>query len=157
MERKGFWILAVAGMLMASGFAFAHCEIPCGIFDDEAQFNGLQQDVDTIEKSSKEIAALQAAEKPDMNQLVRWVNNKDAHADKIKESVAAYFLSQRVKFPENEGDRESYVRQLELLHRITVYAMKAKQSLDPENILFLRESLDSYQKLYGQIHGHKHD
>ncbi|MBU9888673.1 MAG: superoxide dismutase, Ni [Candidatus Omnitrophica bacterium] len=148
----------VLAVLFSVGFAvpaaFAHCEIPCGIYDDGMKFRELSQHADTIEKSVREIRALEASGKPDMNQLVRWINNKDAHADRIKEEVADYFLSQRVKLPEGEAERGDYGRQLELLHRITVYAMKTKQTVDPENVRLLRESLEAYRELYEKLHGH---
>lgn len=157
MLKKTISICVVAGLLAVPGLVSAHCEIPCGIYDDETKFKELGQHVDTIEKSVREIQALEAAAKPDMNQLVRWINNKDAHADKIKEEVANYFLSQRVRFPEKEEEREAYDRQLELLHRITVYSMQAKQTADFKAVLLLRESLVSYRELYWKIHGHEHD
>lgn len=151
-----FWALAALfSFLFAVPAAFAHCEIPCGIYDDSMKFRELSQHADTIEKSIGEIRALEASGKPDMNQLVRWVNNKDAHADKIKGEVADYFLSQRVKLPADGEDRGDYDRQLELLHRITVYAMKTKQTVDPENVRLLRESLEAYRELYEKLHGLK--
>jgi len=150
-----FFVMAL--MTVSPKAVWAHCEIPCGIYDDELKFEELGQHVATIEKSMKEIRTLEAAEKPDMNQLIRWVNNKDAHADKIKAEVAGYFLSQRVKFPEADRDRGTYDRQLALLHQITVYAMRTKQTLDLDNVASLRESIDAYRKLYWEIHGHSHD
>ncbi len=157
MFRRALGIFLIAGMMAVPGTAFSHCEIPCGIFDDELKFKELDQHVDTIEKSIREIAALEAAAKPEMNQLVRWIRNKDEHADKIKEEVADYFLSQRVKFPEGPEGKGFYDQQLELLHRITVYAMRTKQTLDPENVVLLRRSISDYRELYRGIHGHPHD
>ena len=157
MFKKTLSVFIAAGLLIAPGLVSAHCEIPCGIYDDETKFKELGQHVDTIEKSVREIQELEAAAKPDMNQLVRWINNKDAHADKIKEEIANYFLSQRVKFPEKEEGREAYDRQLELLHQITVYAMKTKQTADLKEVLLLRESLGSYKELYWKIHGREHE
>lgn len=157
MLMKSFVVFVVTGMLIAPGIVCAHCEIPCGIYDDELKFKELSQCVDTIEKSVREILALETAGKPALNQLVRWINNKDAHADKIKQEVANYFLSQRVKFPEAANDRGHYDRQLELLHQITVYAMKTKQTVDAGNVRLLRDSLEAYRELYWQIHGHQHE
>lgn len=155
LNRKCLLVFVVA-LLANPCLVSAHCEIPCGIYDDEMKFRELSQHIDTIEKSMEEILKMEGSGTPSMNQLVRWVNNKDAHADKIKDEVANYFLSQRLKFPEDELGREPYSRQLELLHQITVYAMKAKQTVDRENVRKLREVLEAYQALYWQIHGHEH-
>ena len=157
MFMRGLSLFLAAGIGMASSVAYAHCEIPCGIYGDDLKFKELSQHVDTIEKSVREILTLEKAEKPDMNQMIRWVNNKDMHADKIKSEAATYFLSQRVPLPEGKDGRENYDRQLELLHRITVYAMKTKQTTDLEVVGQLRGSLDAYRELYTQIHGHEHE
>lgn len=157
MFMRALSLFIAAGIGMATSVAYAHCEIPCGIYDDALKFKELSQHVDTIEKSVREIRGLEESEKPDMNQMVRWVNNKDMHADKIKWEVATYFLSQRVKLPEEKDGREEYDRQLELLHRITVYAMKAKQTADLEIVRQLRGALEAYRELYARIHGHEHE
>ena len=77
--------------------AQAHCQIPCGIYDDAARLTLMKEHVTTIEKSMNEIARLTAASPKDPNQLVRWVNNKEVHADKLTEIVTCYFLAQRIK------------------------------------------------------------
>ena len=77
----------------------AHCEIPCGIYGDEARFTAMLEDVQTIEKSMNEINKLSMEDKVNYNQIVRWVNNKEQHADHIREVVAQYFMAQRIKEP----------------------------------------------------------
>ena len=37
----------------------AHCEIPCGIYDDAMRVKMIREDLDTIEKSMNEILKLQ--------------------------------------------------------------------------------------------------
>ena len=75
------------------------------------------------------------------NQLVRWVNNKETHADHIREVVTQYFMTQRIKIPDL-GDEEavtSYRDKLALLHQMLVYAMKCKQTTDSANADRLHE------------------
>ena len=82
------------------------------------------------------------------NQIVRWTVNKESHAQKIQDEVSAYFLAQRVKLPEAGADKDGYFGHLELLHQITVYAMKCKQTTDAANVAALKKSLASYQAAY---------
>ena len=63
--------------------ADAHCEIPCGIYDDELRTKLIAEHSTTIEKSMKQIIELSKANSVDYNQLSRWVSNKEAHATKI--------------------------------------------------------------------------
>lgn len=117
-----------------------HCQVPCGIYGDRMRVDMLMEDAATIEKGMGQITALEEAGGKPANQLVRWVVTKDEHAAKIQEQVASYWLAQRVKAPA-EGDAEGrakYVRQLELMHGITVAAMKCKQTTDAAHVATLR-------------------
>ena len=85
---------------------FAHCEIPCGIYDDDARFAAIAEDLTTIEKSMKTIVEL-SGDLKNINQLVRWVNNKEHHSDEIAHIVTYYFMAQRVKLPD-KGDATAH-------------------------------------------------
>ena len=70
----------------------AHCQIPCGIYNDEARFILMKEHVATIEKSMTQIETA-----ANQNQTVRWVMNKDKHADELTKIVTYYFMAQRIK------------------------------------------------------------
>ena len=128
----------------------AHCQVPCGIYDDEARFKLLAEHITTMEKAMKEISVLSAQAPVNFNQVVRWVLNKEKHAEEFSEILSYYFLAQRIK-PALAEDKESYDRyllQLEQVHLLLVNAMKAKQSIDLDHIKKLNELLDRLQKLY---------
>ncbi len=133
--------------LAAPAEAEAHCQIPCGIYDDQVRALLLREHIGTMEKSMKMIAELSAAEQPDLNQIVRWVENKEDHADKIVDIVTAYFLSQRVKLPA-EGEQAAYQDKLALLHGLLVTTMKARQGTDLANIAKLRELSTAFETAY---------
>jgi nickel superoxide dismutase len=136
--------------------SFAHCEIPCGIYNDEARVKMMFEHIQTIEKSMKLIIELSAAEKPDYNQLVRWVNNKEEHANKLQAIATQYFMFQRVKVSEDPAKKAKSMKQLELLHKICVYAMKAKQSTNMEMIKKLNDTVHDFGHEYLGEHKHKH-
>jgi nickel superoxide dismutase len=143
-------VCIVATVAVLASIAYSHCQMPCGIYDDEARFGAIAENITTIEKAMKEIEKLSAEAKPNMNQIVRWVNTKDAHADELSETVTYYFMAQRVKLPE-KGDTKAYndyVKKLTLLHPMLIYAMKAKQTTDLANVQELRSLLDEFHKVY---------
>ena len=153
-----FAAILVVGIIALSNFqAKAHCEIPCGIYGDSVRIALLYEHIATVEKSMKQIEELSAKDNPDYNQLVRWVLNKEEHAKKIQEIVSQYFLHQRVK-PTTSDDADAYrkyMKQLELLHHISVFAMKSKQSTDLNIIDTLREKVHSFEHVYfGKAHKH---
>lgn len=132
-----------------SGRVFAHCEIPCGIYGDRLRFEQLREHFQTVEKSMNQIDALQEEDEINYNQLVRWINNKEEHANKIQEIVYQYFMNQRIKPVDDNGDeREDYLRQLEYLHRLLVRSMQAKQTTDLEHVEESRELLDAFENIY---------
>ena len=129
-------ITVVLTLFIANQMAYAHCEIPCGIYEDSLRASLISEHITTIEKSMKMIIKLSEEANPDYNQLVRWVVNKEEHAKKIQEIVSQYFLHQRIKITD-ASDKEKfnkYVSLLTTLHEISVYSMKAKQSTDLANI-----------------------
>ena len=146
-------VLAVLGAVVL-GLApdtSAHCQIPCGIYDDMLRIRLMEEHVTTIERSLKGIQELAGKSAPgDVNQLVRWVENKDQHADFIGEIVTEYFLRQRVKAPgtEDPAALKKYTEQLLVLHGLLVTTMKAKQTVDPEIPATLRTLIDRFKALY---------
>jgi nickel superoxide dismutase len=132
----------------------AHCEIPCGIYGDSVRISLIYEHIETVEKSMNMINELSAQAKTDYNQLVRWVVNKEEHAKKIQDIVSQYFIHQRIKpvDPSNKEAYAKYQKQLEVLHHISVFAMKSKQTTDLNIIDTLREKVGAFEKLYFHSH-----
>ena len=132
----------------------AHCQIPCGIYDDSLRIDLMREHTETIEKSMNTIKDLQQTEEINYNQLVRWINNKDEHADKFNDIVTYYFMTQKIKpvDPNNESAYQKYQAQIELLHKMLVYAMRAKQTTDIENVEMLRELITKFEDSYFHEH-----
>lgn len=153
MKTKVNLILLLAAVLYTSN-SYAHCEIPCGIYGDSVRTALIAEHISTIEKSMNQINELSAEENLNYNQLVRWVMNKEEHAEKIQEIVSQYFLHQRIKYvdPTNKEAYEKYNKQLVLLHELSVYAMKSKQTTDLANIEKLRALLKDFENSYFHTH-----
>ena len=136
--------------LAVGAMAQAHCEIPCGIYTDDLRVKLIAEHITTIEKSMKQVNEISAAENINHNQLVRWVDNKEKHANEIQEIVTQYFMTQRIK-PADPADKEAqaaYVEKLTLLHKLLIQAMKAKQGTDQAVVDELRKLLDSFSEAY---------
>ena len=154
-KLTAFAIIASIFLFASTRPASSHCEIPCGIYEDTLRIQMLNEDIETIEKSMTQINTLTNSATPNYNQLVRWITNKDLHADKIQEIVWQYFMTQRIK-PTDTKDAvayKNYQTQLELLHNMLVLAMKCKQTTDLENTKKLSETVKAFADLY--FHKHK--
>jgi nickel superoxide dismutase len=123
--------------------AFAHCEIPCGIYDDGMRIQMIYEHIATIEKSMKQIQELEKTQHHHANQLIRWVMNKEHHADEIQEIAAQYFMTQRI-----QTDTKNYEEKLGLLHRMLIFSMKCKQTTDLDNVEKLKEIVKDFNMLY---------
>jgi len=134
----------------SAGLARAHCELPCGIYGDEIRLSLLQEHIATIEKSMREISRLSKAKKPNTNQLVRWVTNKDTHAVKFQEIVSQYFLHQRIKPVDASSGKkyEKYILQLTLAHKMLIVAMKSKTTTDLAVVAELKSLLAEFKTNY---------
>ena len=101
--------------------ASAHCQVPCGIFEDKARVKGMMgarpthppaphpthptclpvgaEDATTIRKAMVQTSSLSATvaagDPQGLNQATRWINTKEDHANKILNTTADYFLAQR--------------------------------------------------------------
>ena len=135
-------------VILPVAMAWSHCEIPCGIYDDRMRIQMIDEHIATIEKSMKEIVKLQEEKPINYNQLVRWVVNKEDHANQLQEIVSQYFMTQRIK-----TDAKDYEKKVAVLHQLLVYAMKCKQTTDLSNTQKLRELLNQFDGLYFD---HKH-
>ena len=136
-------LLSLSLLIIFNTTVAAHCEIPCGIYDDEARVAMLLEHTATIEKSMREIKALENANPGNANQLIRWVMNKEHHADELQEIVTQYFMTQRIK-----TDTENYEKKITVLHQMLISAMKSKQTTDEANVAELRKLIDEFHNLY---------
>jgi len=158
VTKKLVFLGILLTVLVLTPVLHSHCQIPCGIYGDPARLDMIAENITTIEKSMKLITELSSEEKPDMNQLVRWVQNKEKHADDTSHIITYYFMAQRIQ-PVDRGDTENYqkyVKQLTLLHQMLVYTMKTKQTTDPANVEKLRALLAEFRNDYLAHSGHKH-
>ena len=143
MKRAAFIMIVLTAALAFAQTARAHCEIPCGIYDDRARVQLIAEHIGTIEKSIKQVLDLQQAEQVNYNQLVRWIVNKENHATEIQTIVSQYFMTQRIK-----PDTEQYARKIAVLHQMLITAMKCKQTTELQYVAELRELLQTFDQLY---------
>ena len=155
-----------AGFIIATSSSpvAAHCQIPCGIYDDPMRITMLREDAATIAKAvdtartldSDDYTSEDGTSALDLNQLIRWTTTKDEAATNIQRIVSDYFLTQRVKaVPAGEDGHDAYLDQLTKMHAILVAAMKCKQTVDPAAVATLKASIEVIAPMY--VHEHDHD
>jgi len=145
MKRLLIVAVMIGATLVPMSFLAAHCEVPCGIYDDGARFAEMREDQATIAKAIAAIHELSEEHNPNViNQMVRWVNTKETHATNVQHTIAQYFMTQKIK-----ADGDNYVEKLTAAHGVMVAAMKCKQSAEPAMAEALHEAIHAFQKAYG--------
>ena len=149
--KKKVLLLLVIGVfgsgLLILPSAHAHCQIPCGIYDDHARVISMLEDAATVEKSVTLIGELAGkTDAQSSNQLVRWVMNKEKHAQNIIATISDYYLTQRVK-----PSQKDYAVRLEKHHAVIIAAMKAKQNSDAKYAKTLRTSIEALLAYYPEM------
>jgi nickel superoxide dismutase len=145
-------VLAVAGLFALASHAQAHCQVPCGIYDDHARIHAIREDIKTIHKAVKKIRALsKKSSAQSKNQLVRWVVTKEAHAEKIIRVISDYFLTQKIKAvsPKSKGYK-AYLTKLARHHSVLRAAMKTKQKANLKAVAGLTRAVNGIAGYWGK-------
>ena len=148
-------VLSLAIIFCAASTAYAHCQVPCGIYDEGARFTAMREDASTIAKATKMIHELNS--KTDANsaqQLVRWTMTKEDHATRIITTVAEYFLTQKIKpaDPKKKKAYASYIEQLKSCHVVMRAAMATKQKADANAVDTLESAIERLAATFGHAH-----
>ena len=133
-------------LLLLSGEASAHCQVPCGIYGDHARVERMYEHLKTVRKAVHRIEMIVATKKDAGSRamLVRWVMTKEAHAEKIMRTIADYFMAQRIKPTRNRGGKYDtrYIIKLMKHHAVMLAAMKVKQTVSSGALVDLQRALD---------------
>lgn len=130
----------------------AHCQIPCGVYNDALRIIQIKENFKTIEKAMNKIVFLSAENTPQSSQqMVRWINTKEKHATQTQIILSEYFLAQRIS-----EKNDKYFNQLSSVHKMIVNSMKCKQTVNLEFVKNGLILLDNFNKIYFDMHGNEH-
>lgn len=98
VSRVAFRVFAA---VVRPGVVYAHCDIPCGIYETGTMTTA----ADTVAKMVGKILEIKGMELPDRNNFVRMVRVKEEHAQLCKEQILIlwtdYFKEEHLsKFPD---------------------------------------------------------
>jgi len=146
-------LVAAAALVVMSIDApksMAHCQVPCGIYDDAARIAHMKEDAVTITKAIKNINDLAGKhEAQAFNQAARWVSTKEQHASHVITVVSEYFLTQKVKPVAKGADGyDAYLSKLADHHAVMVAAMKTKQQASLEAAAALDRAIEKLASHY---------
>ena len=146
--------------IISISYLFAHCQVPCGIYDDARRIIEIEEHIQTINKAMDNILSITSKNEQtaqEINQLVRWINTKEEHAQNIQSILMEYFLAQRIKPKKlSEDGYSQYVDLTTSCQNIIYTAMKTKQTVNLLHLEELKKLIDDLVKIYFDEHGIKH-
>lgn len=130
--------------LLRCGAIEAHCQMPCGIYNDAMVFDKGDEYVLTMYKGISVLNNSPFSTVKEKNDFVRWVINKEKMSDALAEVITTYFLQQKIK----PGDSDSPKR-LESAHKLLfgLVAIKQNTTLD-----FVEEFSKEWEKFKLMFH-----
>lgn len=152
MRSSALAAAAFAAVLLSTGPLHAHCQVPCGIYDDAARIARMREDAVTIAKAITSLGELAGkTDAPSWNQAVRWTTTKEEHASNIIQVASEYFLTQKVK-PVATGAEgyDAYVASLTELHAVMRAAMVTKQAPTADSVKALEAAIDKLAARWGE-------
>ena len=96
--------ISVISKILPTKIAYAHCDVPCGIYDPKPAQIAAQTVLKMVEKIKELDSGLRQNDYASMNNFVRMVWTKEEHARKCKEEILIlwtdYFKSEHLNmFP----------------------------------------------------------
>ena len=123
---------------------FAHCDIPCGIYDPHLAQLGAH----TVIRMTMMIGALKSADLNEIHQVSRLTKVKEEHAELVKNEIRIiwgdYFKPDHL---------EKYPELHELTFKIMKNASKAKQEVSIEAANELLETVQKFSEIFWKTKG----
>ena len=128
--------------------AKAHCDIPCGIYDPIiAQISALTI-VRMVDLVNENEAKNPGKDTIYHNNLIRYVNVKEEHAEKVKQEIRIIW-GDFIKPQHLEGNPEIHL----LVQKIMQLGSKCRQTTDKDSALQLVEALNQFAEIFWKIKG----
>ncbi|MBI2550132.1 superoxide dismutase, Ni [Candidatus Woesearchaeota archaeon] len=127
--------------LLEPSLVYAHCDIPCGIYET----NSMTTAADTVAKMVEKILDLKGMELVDRNNFVRMVHVKEEHAQKCKQELLIlwtdYFKDEHLaKFPDLHTK----------VWKATKLCSQAKRTVDLKVAQQLKEAVADIARIFAE-------
>jgi len=141
-------VTGAAVLLCTTPTVMSHCEIPCGIYNDAIRLDMIAENITTIEKAMNNISELSSTKEVNYNQLIRWVNTKEEHAEKTKHEIRVIWGDYL-----KEQHFANHPTAQDLVHKIMMLGSKSRQGVDRDNAVQLVEAVNDFAEIFWATKG----
>lgn len=143
MHKVIFCLVMIIGCLGCEKVS-AHCQMPCGIYNDQMIYDKIDQYYDTMIKGMHVINNNKFENVHDRNEFVRWVMTKDKESDEVANVLLTYFLMQKIK-PSNDPDS---LELLKSIHNMLFLLVQIKQGTEIKMVREFGMEWDHFKELF---------
>jgi len=136
-----FWITLFALCPLTSSLS-AHCQMPCGIYDDQMVYDEVNQFYLTMFKAVKALQNNKFNSDEDRNQFIRWVMTKERLCNEIAMLLTTYFFQQKIMPIDDNIDM------VKSLHRLLFQLVAIKQNVDIKIVKDFGKEWDHFKVLF---------
>ncbi|GAB4236458.1 MAG: superoxide dismutase [Ni] [Chlamydiales bacterium] len=140
------WITSAvfAVFILNGGILLGHCQMPCGIYNDQMVYDRIDEYYQTMYKAVAALENNAFSNVQDRNQFVRWVMQKDVQSDEAAHILTNYFLQQKIK-PSNDEDTHELVH---VLHHLLFLIVQIKQTVDIDIVKDFGKEWEHFKYLF---------
>ena len=140
MTRIIFTILLALTPLTSS--LSAHCQMPCGIYNDQMVYDEVNQFYLTVFKAVKALENNKFQTDEDRNQYVRWVMTKERLCNEIATLLTTYFFQQKIMPIDDNRDM------VNSLHQLLFQLVAIKQNVDIKIVKDFGKEWENFKNLF---------
>ncbi len=120
----------------------AHCQMPCGIYDDQMVYDQINQFYLTMFKAVKALDHNEFKTDEDRNQFIRWVMTKERLCNEMATLITEFFLQQKIQ-PIDDN-----IELLQSAHKLLFLLLAIKQNVDIKIIKEFGKEWEHFKYLF---------
>jgi len=136
-----FLASAVACFSLTSSLS-AHCQMPCGIYNDQMMYDQVNQFYLTAFKAVKALEHNEFTTDEDKNQFVRWVMTKERLCNETAMLLTTYFFQQKIMPIDDNIDL------VKSLHKLLFQLVAIKQNVDIKLVKEFGKEWENFKQLF---------
>lgn len=141
--KKAIFLSGLLAVNFYFGGVEAHCQMPCGIYNDQMVYDKIDEYFMTMVKAVSALKDNKFENLHDRNQFVRWITEKDAQSDEVANVITTYFLQQKIR----PGDEDNFDL-VKSAHKLLFLLVAIKQNVDLKIVHEFGKEWDHFKELF---------
>ena len=121
----------------------AHCQMPCGIYQDAMIYDLIDQYAETMVKAVTVMNQSKFETVRERNEFMRWVMEKEKESNDTSQLITTFFMQQKIK----PGEPDTQKR-IEAAHKLLCLIVAIKQNADVKIVESFTEEWGKFKLMF---------